>query len=435
MRLLLIITFVLGNVQVASAEVNTDEFISEICPLIGGPRGNSTWLLGIERSDDLFGCYSALDFAVPNKEFDGKQWYVNREAGVSTRDIIKSFVIYSRVKLLPERRVKNDVYLETLACRGVKPDSRLLEKEFNINRSDANKLFAFLLENIARLNEPNADCIIGGIRIEDGTQAYFPDGPLHNELTVSVDVPENSEFHQYSSIYGVSVNNSKKVNTVGIWGDAVSNTEDGKVWGGFFTANSGVPGNETQLVGVEIDVINKGKPGIYPYNSKVGLQVVTIGDEDSSIAIEVLSDHKSKWKNGLLIGDQAIAPDGAGVAIANKQPMRFGIDASQGSYSDSAILLPKDSRLTFRNPDFRDAFIYGDTFDTGYLVMGGSGIRMVNADNTRNILKISNRGIISSDSLIYQRYFLPYVAIFALALLLSAINAFLFIRLRRERNS
>jgi hypothetical protein len=425
----------LGTGQPAEAAVNTDEFVSEICPLIGGPQGNSTWLLGIERDDDLFGCYSALDFAVPNKNFDGKQWYVNREAGISTEDIIKSFVIYSRVKLLPERKVENNVYVETLACRGIKPDQRLLKKESNINRSDVKKLFTFLLENKARLSESDPDCIPGVLELEDGKQAYFPDGPLHNELTVGVEVPENSEFHQYSSIYGVSVNNSKKVNTVGVWGDAVSNTEDGKVWGGFFTANSGIPGNETQLVGVEIDVINKGKPGVYPYNSKVGLQVVTIGDEDSSIAIEVLSDHKSKWKNGLLIGDEAIAPDGAGIAIANKKPIQFGIDASQGSYSDSAILLPKDSRVTFRGSNFRDAFIYGDTFDTGYLVMGGSGIRMVNADNTRNILKVSNHGIVSSDSLIYQRYFLPYVSVLALALVLSALNVFLYLRLRKERNS
>ena len=136
-----------------------------------------------------------------------------------------------------------------------------------------------------------------------------------------------------------------------------------------------------------------------------------------------------------MIGDQAIASDGAGIAIANKQPIQFGIDASQGSYSDSAILFPKDSRVTFRGPNFRDAFIYGDTFDTGYLVMGGSGIRMVNADNTRNILKVSNRGIVSSDSLIYQRYFLPYVSVLALALLLSAFNVFLLIRLRKERYS
>jgi len=196
-------------------------------------------------------------------------------------------VIYYGIPLAEEEPVK-DVYRITLLKNGIEIPEEIelvsMGAEFNE--------FIYKLKNLAKNNSSNV-------------QSYFPDGPLYNGFSRTLNVPSYSSFHQYTSIYGSTTNSSSKVNAIGLWGNASSIAEGSKVWGGFFTTSNKV-GLDAQLVGVEIDVLNYAKPGIPPNASKVGLQVVTIGDSDSSASIEILSDHKSRWRNGILFQDGAI---------------------------------------------------------------------------------------------------------------------------------
>lgn len=332
--------------------INTDNFVKKFCDVANVPTGTTSWLENLNKTDAIFPCYAGMQYAVPNKNFDGKKWTVNRAADVSPNDVVKAAVIYYGIPLAEEEPGK-DVYRITLLKNGIE-----IPKEIELVSMGAEfNEFIYKLKKLAKNNRSNV-------------QPYFPDGPLYNGFGRTLNVPSYSGFHQYTSIYGSTTNSSSKVNAIGLWGNASSIAEGSKVWGGFFTTSNKV-GLDAQLVGVEIDVLNYAKPGIPPNASKVGLQVVTIGDSDSSAAIEILSDHKSRWRNGILFQDGAISSEGSAIAIANKDPIKFGIDTSQQSFTDSAILLKKNQRVTWRGQEEKPIFISSDDFDQGHFVVGG----------------------------------------------------------------
>ncbi len=192
---------------------------------------------------------------------------------------------------------------------------------------------------------------------------------------------------------------------------------------------------DAQLVGVEVDILNYAKAGIPPNASKVGQQLVTIGDFNSSAALEILSDHKSRWQNGILFQDGSISTNGTAIAIANKEPIKFGIDASQTQFSDSAILLKKNDRISFRaiqgNPN-KNTFITSDDFDDGYVVIGG-GVRIVTPDDKFNILKISQDGSISPESLVIKRYWYVFVMPWLFGIISLGVSFWVLIKCRKEK--
>lgn len=355
--------------------LTSDEYMKLLCkytPAIQA-QGGVNYLANVATPDPLYKCIANLGYAVPNKYFDGKQWHINRKQKVSINEAAKSIVTYYKLPLAKEQKGQ-DVYYLTMRLYGIKPpkDKDLREES--------------LFRDIIRQAEKAAARIPANKR-----QTYFPDGPVSNGTAFNSSIASFSRFHQKTSLLGSIENNSEKVNGIGIWGDASSNTEDAKVWGGFFTVRN-TPQRDAQLSGAEIDVLNYAKSGTYGNKSKVGLQLVSIGDYDSSTALEVLSDHKSRWRNGILFQDGSISPYGTAIAIASINPVMYGIDASRQSFTDAAFLLGKDSKIKWKGMPGKDVVITADDYEGGNFVVRANGLRVVTTDDSVNILKVTSKG-------------------------------------------
>ena len=139
---------------------------------------------------------------------------------------------------------------------------------------------------------------------------------LYKKSDESVKDYENTHNH-YQNLFVQTINKVENVNAVSVWGDSTSIANGAKSWGGFFSARSSCPGfvkggplqkygdpslvsckdHDNQLIGIEIDVLNSSKPGIYPNMSKTGLQIVGFGNPNS-MAIEVRSMDSDRIQPG-----------------------------------------------------------------------------------------------------------------------------------------
>lgn len=241
----------------------------------------------------------------------------------------------------------------------------------------------------------------GKTNVSGSNQKYFPLGALDTILSVGIEVDKDSLAHQSEAIYATLNNYSTTVNGVALWGEAVSKKKGARVWGGFLTATS-VNNNDSQLVGLEIDVTNNSNDGVSPNASKVGAQIVSLGQYTCTNAIEILSADKSSWQNGILVTENSISSDGTIIGVAQTNPIHTGIDFGNTNFSNAAIQIKQNSKLVFKQDNGNPAALYTDEF--GYIVIqsGINGLRIVNNDNSANILKINSDGNISEDCLVYD---------------------------------
>lgn len=192
-------------------------------------------------------------------------------------------------------------------------------------------------------------------------------------------------------------------NAVALWGDAASIVKGGLVWGGFLSARSGSTGEpdfDSQLIGLEIDVLNAGLPGVYPNASKVGLQIVGFGAPNTN-AIEILtqSPKHGQWHNGFNVQPGSISKDGAVIGIG-RQSAAIGLNLYGSTFSDSAVIVSPDQRITFRAEGQYDAAVYRDSINDGHLVLqaGPAGLRIANAANDKNLVTITPEGDVVTDA-------------------------------------
>jgi hypothetical protein len=186
-------------------------------------------------------------------------------------------------------------------------------------------------------------------------------------------------------------------NAVASWSDAMSIVNGGRVWGGFISARSDFKqqsGMDSQLIGLEIDVLNAGKPGLFPNSSKVGLQIVGFGRENTN-AIEVLSQgpESGQWQNILQVAPGTVSKNGTIIGVG-PQKTQIGINLFGSSFSDSALILSTNSKITFRSPGLSDAALYRDEFSNGFVVLqlGPAGLRITNTQNNKNLVIITPDG-------------------------------------------
>lgn len=212
-------------------------------------------------------------------------------------------------------------------------------------------------------------------------------------------------------------------NAVAFWGDAMARANKTRVWGGFFSARSELkPGDDAQLIGCEIDVLNDGLPGIYPNNSKVGLQIVGFGKTNTN-AIEVLSQDKDKgnFMNIINVQPNTISEEGTLFGIA-PQHANIGLNLLGSKFNDSAILLSSNNPITFRTDVENEAKIYTD--DNGYLVLklGVAGLRIIDEENsTDNLLFLDTKGNLSVAGMINNTNIPQHTGSFALIINYMAI--------------
>jgi hypothetical protein len=207
-------------------------------------------------------------------------------------------------------------------------------------------------------------------------------------------LPDGPALPQYQSWLTELISLRPGTNAVASWSDAESKVDGGRVWGGFISARSELPdGADSQLIGLEVDVLNDGLPGVYPNYSKVGLQVVGFGAANTN-AIEVLTQTPSAaFQNIINIQPNSIAADGAVIGMAPQHAGR-GIDFRGSTFADGALLLSPNQKIVFQIPGLNDAAIYRDQFSNGYLVLqaGTPGLRITNAQDTANLMIITPDG-------------------------------------------
>lgn len=203
----------------------------------------------------------------------------------------------------------------------------------------------------------------------------------------------------YQTFLAELISQRADTNAVALWADAQSQVNGGRVWGGFLSARSDfsrLPAGsnpDSQLIGLEIDVLNAGLPGVYPNASKVGLQIVGFGNRNTN-AIEILTQTPSAaWQNVINIQPGTVAPDGTVIGMA-PQNAGVGINFLGSRFADSAFLVSENQRITFRTAGTSDAAIWRDDINNGYLVLqaGPPGLRIVNSDNTANLLMVTSDG-------------------------------------------
>lgn len=255
---------------------------------------------------------------------------------------------------------------------------------------------------------------------------------------------ENSHNH-YQSLFVQTTNKVPNVNAVAIWGDSTSIVSGAKSWGGFLSARSSCPAYvkggplqtygepsllschdvDNQLIGLEIDVLNSSKPGVYPNMSKTGLQVVGFGNPNS-MAIEVRSEDTDRLQEGqvpqgafeaALYVKNSIQPEYGRLIVADFDKAKIGIDFRRALFTEGAMQFKSDGIGTgLIANEGKSGEIYGGNRWPGsedkneWLTarMGTGGIRVTSNDNTKEFLAIDNNNGIYLNGDVYingKKYF------------------------------
>lgn len=214
-------------------------------------------------------------------------------------------------------------------------------------------------------------------------------------------LPNGPSLEHYQTFLTELITERPNTNAVASWSDATSVVNNGRVWGGFISVRSGFSHlspveqatADSQLIGLEVNVLNGGLPGVYPNQSKVGVQIVGFGNANTN-ALEVLTQTPSAaFQNILNIQPHAVSPNGAVIGMAPQAAAR-GIDFQGSTFSDGAMIVSTNQKFVFRTPGLSDASIWRDDINNGYLVLqaGPPGLRIVNSDNNKNLLIITSAG-------------------------------------------
>lgn len=249
---------------------------------------------------------------------------------------------------------------------------------------------------------------------------------LHEKSDESAEDYENTHNH-YQNLFVQTINKVGNVNAVSIWGDSTSIVDGAKSWGGFFSARSSCPAYvrggplqeygdssliscediDNQLIGIEIDVLNSSKPGVFPNMSKTGIQVVGFGNPNS-MAVEVRSMDSDRVELGkaprgafesAFYVKNAIQPEYGRMIVADFDKAKIGLDFRKPIFSEGAMQFRTQgvgSGLVAN--EGRSGEIYGGDRWSGLadkkgwlsLRLGEGGLRIVSNDNTKELIAVDN---------------------------------------------
>lgn len=230
------------------------------------------------------------------------------------------------------------------------------------------------------LRQESVRILRGASPMTAGTVQQFAGRPSHSGLVVDDAVPETATNTQDQAIAGLIDNASPRLNAVGVWGGARSTAPGARIWGGFFNVSNQLlkKGQDTQLVALELDSLNYAKPGVSPNDSKVGLQIVGLGTSTNTNAVEILSNGAGNWQNGIVFDQNSVSLDGTLLGEAGKGPYKLGIDFSNASFTDAAVLVGEGQKIRLNTEDGGAAVIYtkGETL---VIQAPSGGIEFTNA--------------------------------------------------------
>lgn len=310
--------------------------------------------------------------------------------------------------------------------------------------------------------------VISDVITPDSEWEDFAGNPVETHESEN-ETPENYDdsHNHYQNLLSEVLNFKENSNAVSIWGDSYAVADKSKAWGGFFSARSGqslfmpgqpfneyVPENyqmtseaneyDTQLTGVEIDVLNDGLPGVFPNMSKTGLQIVGFGNPNS-MAIEVRCEDTDKsdvlpnerrgvWETGIYFKN-SLAPYGR-VLVTDFEQAKIGLDFRNTLFTEGAFDFKTQqvgTGIILNNGNSGE--IYGgqrwegtdDPNDWLTLRAGNGGIRIVSQDNTKELVAVDNYGGIYLNGDVYlngqklnpsnSKYFITIIAFLSMAII------------------
>lgn len=267
--------------------------------------------------------------------------------------------------------------------------------------------------------------------IEPNSQFYNWEGQpvegtdVKNQNTTNSDRIDN----HYQNFLSEVLNYKPNTNAVSIWGDSTAIAKDAKAQGALFSARStymtkkskyysyapkGVdftldPADfDNQLIGVEIDVFNEGKPGIFPNKAKIGLQIVGFGNPNS-MALEVISEDTDKdipadqrkgvWESGIYFKNSLA--DFGRLIVADFEKAKMGFDFRKSLFREGIMQARTEgvgTGIIFNEGESGE--IYGgtrwenseDKQNWISIRNGQGGTRIVSNDNTKEIFAVDNDG-------------------------------------------
>ena len=181
--------------------------------------------------------------------------------------------------------------------------------------------------------------------------------------------------NHYQNLLSEVINFKPGINAVAIWGDSAAVVNDARSWGGFLSARGPCLSNDSgsilrrnlpdtgikngcsddfdvQLIGLEIDVLNGGKEGVYPNYSKTGLQIVGFG-VPNSMAIEVRAQGtgrpdvptRGQFAN-ILYANDSIRKDIGRLITADFEEAKIGLDFRKALFREGLARVRTEGRGT-----------------------------------------------------------------------------------------
>lgn len=190
-----------------------------------------------------------------------------------------------------------------------------------------------------------------------------------NVVDLAQQTPENyhDTHNHYQNVMSEVWNFTPHTNGIAFWGDASAIADQSAAWGGFVSARSsylrhtGAPGSkfeeafppglnehvaredfDCQLTGLEVDVINSGKPGVMGNKAKHGITIVGFGNPNSH-AVSVICENfdcaepqrRGQFEAGLYY-QNSIHPDYGRLVVADFDRARIGLDFRGAVFREGA---------------------------------------------------------------------------------------------------
>lgn len=319
----------------------------------------------------------------------------------------------SRAKGLDEILPGRDVIVrpdETLVVRGNSPRRRGIVPQYNNLRTPL------------RANLTFSDTLLPSDRWTRW------DGSPTERFDPSKQTPDNyREGHNHSqSILSEVLNATPGANAIPFWGDGVALVDGANAWGAFVSARSdcgpksifaealppGIdrgcgPEFDAQLTGLEVDVLNGGKPGSFPNKAKHGVQVVGFGNPNGQ-ALSVICqgfdrepEHRRGQFESILYAQNSIRPDAGRMIVADFPASLMGLDFRKPLFTQGFVNARTEGIGTgMLLNEGRSGEVYGglrwpkleDPQHWLSLRLGDGGLRVVSHDDTRELLAIDNHG-------------------------------------------
>ena len=264
-----------------------------------------------------------------------------------------------------------------------------------------------------------------------GDKWHSWDGKPVERLDISKQSPENyhGSHNHHQNVFSQVINATRGTNGIPFWGDGTAVVSGANVWGGFFSARSGcyepdligqyLPKSvdsgcgkdfDAQITGIEVDVLNAGKPGVFPNKAKHGVQVVGFGNPNGQ-ALSIIAenfDRPQEFRAGqfesILYAQNSIQAEYGRFIVADFDAASIGLDFRKPVFHNGAVVMNSSGMGTgIIVNEGKAGEIYGgirwpkaaDPGNWQSIRIGEAGLRIVSNDNMRELLTVDNSGRIS----------------------------------------